>query len=161
MTACMTSLMVRGAVFCVIHDSIRVYVLLLVALVVSDVVSDVVMPMLNADLEWKLTYVGSAENDKYDQVLDSVYVGPVAPGQYKFVFQADPPNFGVIPPQDVVGVTIILLTCSYRNQEFLRVGYYVNNEYEDDALKEDPPASPAIEKCVFIIWGGVGYCIGE
>ena len=40
-----------------------------------------------ADLEWKLTYVGSAESEKYDQVLDTVFVGPVAPGQYRFVFQ--------------------------------------------------------------------------
>ena len=41
------------------------------------------------DLEWKLTYVGSAESEKYDQVLDSVLVGPIAPGQYRFVFQVD------------------------------------------------------------------------
>lgn len=40
-----------------------------------------------ADLEWKLTYVGSAESEKYDQVLDSVLVGPVAAGQFRFVFQ--------------------------------------------------------------------------
>lgn len=39
------------------------------------------------DLEWRLTYVGSAESEKYDQVLDTVFVGPVAPGQYRFVFQ--------------------------------------------------------------------------
>jgi hypothetical protein len=31
--------------------------------------------------------VGSAESEKYDQVLDTVFVGPVAPGQYRFVFQ--------------------------------------------------------------------------
>lgn len=43
-----------------------------------------------ADLEWKLTYVGSAESEKYDQVLDTVFVGPVAPGQYRFVFQVRP-----------------------------------------------------------------------
>lgn len=97
-------------------------------------------------MEWKLTYVGSAESEKYDQVLDSVFVGPLAPGQYKFVFQADPPNFQAIPPQDVVGVTIILLTCSYRDQEFLRVGYYVNNEYADESLREDPPMEPIVDK---------------
>lgn len=34
-----------------------------------------------------MTYVGSAESEKYDQVLDTVFVGPVAPGQYRFVFQ--------------------------------------------------------------------------
>ena len=42
---------------------------------------------LLADLEWKLIYVGSAESEKYDQVLDSVLVGPVFPGSYRFVFQ--------------------------------------------------------------------------
>lgn len=41
----------------------------------------------NADLEWRMTYVGSADSQDYDQVLDSVLVGPVGPGQYKFVLQ--------------------------------------------------------------------------
>ena len=40
-----------------------------------------------ADLEWKLIYVGSAEDEKYDQVLESVMVGPVNIGNYRFVFQ--------------------------------------------------------------------------
>lgn len=125
------------------------------------------------DLEWKLTYVGSAESEKYDQTLDAVYVGPVAPGQYRFVFQADPPNFTALPSSDIVGVTIILLTCSYKNQEFLRVGYYVNNEYMDEQLREDPPAVPALDKLMRSIlsdkprvtkypidWEGNGIVVG-
>jgi hypothetical protein len=32
--------------------------------------------------------VGSAEDDAHDQVLDSVLVGPVTPGPFRFVFQA-------------------------------------------------------------------------
>ena len=39
------------------------------------------------DLEWKLTYVGSAESAAHDQVLDTVVVGPVPVGKHKFVFQ--------------------------------------------------------------------------
>lgn len=39
------------------------------------------------DLEWKIIYVGSAEDDRYDQVLDSIMVGPVPVGINKFVFQ--------------------------------------------------------------------------
>jgi histone chaperone ASF1 len=31
-----------------------------------------------------------------------------------------------------VGVTVVLVTCSYREREFVRVGYYVNNEYEGE-----------------------------
>lgn len=32
-------------------------------------------------------YVGSAEDEKHDQVLDCVMVGPVVQGKFKFVFQ--------------------------------------------------------------------------
>lgn len=42
----------------------------------------------NADLEWKLIYVGSAEDETYDQLLESVLVGPVKIGNYRFVLQA-------------------------------------------------------------------------
>ena len=40
-----------------------------------------------SDLEWKIIYVGSAENDSYDQVLDSVWVGPVPVGTHTFLFE--------------------------------------------------------------------------
>jgi len=57
---------------------------------------------LPEDLEWKIIYVGSAESEEYDQVidqqlqfydlpnlkaLDTVYVGPVPEGRHMFVFQ--------------------------------------------------------------------------
>ena len=99
-------------------------------------------------MEWKLTYVGSAEDDAHDQVLDTVLVGPVGVGSYKFVFQADPPDATKIPQSDVLGVTVLLLTCSYDGTEFIRVGYYVNNEYADEALREDPPATVRLDRVV-------------
>jgi len=43
---------------------------------------------LVTDLEWKLIYVGSAEDETYDQLLESVLVGPVNVGNYRFVLQA-------------------------------------------------------------------------
>ena len=39
------------------------------------------------DIEWKITYVGSAEDERYDQILDTVLVGPVPVGSNKFVFE--------------------------------------------------------------------------
>jgi len=101
---------------------------------------------LNDDLEWKLIYVGSAEDEKYDQVLESVMVGPVNIGNYRFVFQADPPEPANIPEEDIIGVTVLLLTCSYMGQEFIRVGYYVSNEYVDEHLREEPPAKLLINR---------------
>jgi histone chaperone ASF1 len=67
-------------------------------------------------------------------------------GVNKFVFEADPPNTTRIPGSDILGVTVILLTCSYDDREFVRVGYYVNNEYIEQQLQDDPPAKPVIEK---------------
>ncbi|KAL7845331.1 hypothetical protein AOLI_G00235230 [Acnodon oligacanthus] len=101
------------------------------------------MEDLPEDLEWKIIYVGSAESEEYDQTLDSVLVGPVPAGRHMFVFQADAPNTGLIPESDAVGVTVVLITCTYRGQEFIRIGYYVNNEYTDPELRENPPIKPA------------------
>ncbi|CAM9790841.1 unnamed protein product [Lampetra fluviatilis] len=98
------------------------------------------------DLEWKIIYVGSAESEEYDQTLDSVLVGPVPAGCHMFVFQAMAAKPELIPDTDAVGVTVVLITCTYRNQEFIRIGYYVNNEYIDPELKENPPAKPDYSK---------------
>lgn len=64
----------------------------------------------------------------------------------KFVFEADAPRTERIPGTDILGVTVILLSCSYDDREFVRVGYYVNNEYVDASMNEEPPAKPEIEK---------------
>ncbi|KAK6122319.1 hypothetical protein DH2020_043939 [Rehmannia glutinosa] len=101
---------------------------------------------LTDDLEWKLTYVGSAEDETYDQVLESVLVGPLNIGNYRFVFQADPPDPSKIREEDIIGVTVLLLTCSYQGQEFVRIGYYVNNDYDDEKLREEPPQKVLIDK---------------
>ncbi|KAK4192214.1 histone chaperone asf-1 [Podospora australis] len=101
---------------------------------------------LEKDLEWKLTYVGSAQSDSHDQELDSLLVGPIPVGVNKFAFEANPPDTKLIPDDELLGVTVILLTCAYDGREFVRVGYYVNNEYESEELTNDPPAKPVIEK---------------
>jgi hypothetical protein len=38
------------------------------------------------------------------------------------------------------------LTCSYNNQEFFRVGYYVNNQYDNEEMNLNPPEQVDIEK---------------
>lgn len=104
---------------------------------------------MDDDLEWKVLYVGSAQDATRDQVLDEILVGPVPVGVNKFVLQADAPDPAKLPPEDLLGVTVVLVTCSYKEREFVRVGYYVNNEYHDpnapppiinaDGQQEQPP----------------------
>lgn len=83
---------------------------------------------------------------EHDQELDSLLVGPIPVGVNKFIFEADPPNLTRIPTSDILGVTVILLTCSYDGREFVRVGYYVNNEYDTPELNETPPAKTVVER---------------
>ncbi|CDR43502.1 CYFA0S12e01156g1_1 [Cyberlindnera fabianii] len=103
---------------------------------------------LKEDLEWKLTYVGSSRSLEHDQELDSILVGPVPVGVNKFLFTADPPSADLIPSNELVSVTVILLSCSYANREFVRVGYYVNNEYDSEELRENPPNKVQVEHVV-------------
>lgn len=79
-----------------------------------------------------MIYVGSAADGKYDQELDSILVGPIPVGVNKFVFKANAPDASKIPQKDLLGVTVCMVTCFYKNQEFIRIGYYVNNELCDE-----------------------------
>ena len=96
-------------------------------------------PGLDDELEWKLIYVGSADDLSCDQELDSVLVSPVSVGKNVFVFEAPPPNPALIPEKDLMEVTVLLLSALYREREFIRIGYYVNNEYsaEQPQLKAE------------------------
>jgi hypothetical protein len=40
----------------------------------------------------------------------------------------------------------MLLSCLYREKEFIRVGYYVNNDYADQEMRENPPEKPELSK---------------
>ena len=73
------------------------------------------------------------------QELESILVGPIPLGLNKIVFQTDAPNTELIEGKDILGPTVILLTCSYLEQEFIRIGYYVNNEYDLPEMNENPP----------------------
>ena len=53
--------------------------------------------------------------------------------------QAPGPDARKVPVKDVLGVTVVLLSAMYHAREFIRIGYYVNNHYRDEALNECPP----------------------
>ncbi|KIR67128.1 histone chaperone ASF1, partial [Cryptococcus bacillisporus CA1873] len=95
------------------------------------------------DLDWRLIYVGSASSEEFDQELDNCSVGPIPAGINAFDFSAPAPAHHLLPsvePDEILGVTVIIITASYREKEFVRVGYYVNTYYEDEEFKENPPS---------------------
>ena len=43
-----------------------------------------------------------------------------------------PPEYSNIPLEEIIGVTIILLKFWYEKKEFIRLGYFINNETIED-----------------------------
>jgi hypothetical protein len=91
-------------------------------------------------------YVGNANDSSGDQVLEEVMVGPVSIGINRFVLQANAPNPALIANQDLIGVTVILITCSFMDNKFVQIGYYVNNEYSEPFEPENFPNPVEINK---------------
>jgi len=100
------------------------------------------MEHLESSIEFNLIYVGSSESSAYDQVVDSVEIGPGIPaGNHEFDFVTEN---GVNPTQiqegHLLGPTVVILNATYNEQEFVRVGYYVNVAYDVQEMNENPPS---------------------
>lgn len=93
----------------------------------KHIIDCILLPCTNFGVKWRLCHVHF--ND-----VHSVF------------WKADSPDPQRIPIQDAIGVTVLLLTCAYRGQEFVRIGYYINNEYSDPDLKENPPEKTDFQK---------------
>ncbi|GBE59844.1 anti-silencing ASF1 family protein [Babesia ovata] len=130
---------------------------------------------LQHDVEWKVIYVTSdgtgyvtGEKEPIDVahsrdgeiVLDAVCLGPVCRGILEFEFRVSPPDFSRVGenivhinasqlnPAGILGMQAVLVTANYCDQEFIRIGYYTNNCYDDPQLRECPPDEPNIDKMV-------------
>lgn len=89
-------------------------------------------------MEWRIVWVGSAKNEKHDQVLDEVLVPPEL-GVNKFEYVVGGPDPSKLPAGEILGVTVVMVQALYKGKEFLRIGYYVKIDYEDEKLREEPP----------------------
>lgn len=84
-------------------------------------------------------WVGSCTSSDYDQVLDTFDVGPLYQGLTEFELECDSPNPEEVPQDELVGLTILIISFQFRQQEFLRVAYYTQVAYLDPSLNENPP----------------------
>ena len=46
----------------------------------------------------------------------------------------------------IIMLTLLIIWYLLRNEEFLRIGYYVRNEYTDEKLREEPPDVPQVHR---------------
>eukprot|EP00796_Vickermania_ingenoplastis_P012991 gene12991-8838_t len=94
---------------------------------------------LTEPLSVSFTWVGSSASSDFDQILDSFDVGPLSEGITEFELECDGPNPDEIPQDELLGLTVLIISLKYKNQEFIRVAYYTQVAYFDPALNEHPP----------------------
>eukprot|EP01064_Diplonema_japonicum_P024285 TRINITY_DN34824_c0_g1_i1.p1 TRINITY_DN34824_c0_g1~~TRINITY_DN34824_c0_g1_i1.p1 ORF type:complete len:174 (+),score=16.78 TRINITY_DN34824_c0_g1_i1:49-570(+) len=105
-----------------------------------------VLEEIDSDLEFKVVWVGSSSSNEYDQILEDCEVGPLVLGANEFILEHDAPNWKLIPPEDLLSVTLVLIMVHYKGQEFCRVAHYVNVAYNQEDLNSDPPEKIHISK---------------
>ena len=58
---------------------------------------------LPGTLDWKIIYIGSPSNNQNDQVIDSFDMDHLTTGVMNFQVESNPPNFSLIPQDQIVG----------------------------------------------------------
>lgn len=94
---------------------------------------------LQSTIEVSFIWVGSANSDRFDQVLDEIEVGPLVQGLSEFEIEISPPDVSRIPQEELLGPTVMYIVLAYKGAPFLRIGYYINVAYFLDHLNQHPP----------------------
>ena len=97
-------------------------------------------------LEVRFVWVGSGNTAAYDQVLETLLIGPLFVGINEFVTDVAPPQWDLFPVTDILGDTLLLVSLLYSEREFLRVGYWVHVAYVSDYDNTHPPQTICIDR---------------
>jgi histone chaperone ASF1 len=87
------------------------------------------------DFEIKIIYVISPLDEKKDQELDVFFIAAKKLGKFKMTLNIRPPDYNNINFEDIIGNTIILMKFCYKNKEFIRLGYFINNQVKEEGDK--------------------------
>lgn len=85
-------------------------------------------PLVQSDLELRVTYVSSPEDGEIDHVLGELDVGPLTLNENTVRFSIPAPSFDAIPLKDRYQHHAIKVSCLYRSAVFARYGFYVLHE---------------------------------
>ena len=83
---------------------------------------------LETDFQINAIYITSPLEKKNDQELELFTLPSKKIGKFKVILKIQPPNYNNFKLEELMEVTVILLTVSYQKNELIRIGYYLNNE---------------------------------
>ena len=92
--------------------------------------------VLHEKLHVKFIYVPSPINKKKDEELETYQIFGQQIGKFKITFFVTPPPIKGIKVSDLFGITVLLIQFIYKEFEFTRVGYYINNELKGPIEKD-------------------------
>jgi histone chaperone ASF1 len=52
------------------------------------------------------------------------------------ILKIKPPIYLDIPFEEIIGLTVILLKFWYKKKEFIRLGYFINNELNEEGIMQ-------------------------
>jgi len=84
--------------------------------------------ILSENLDVRFVYVQSPTTKDGDDELDVYAIPANRIGKFKVNFLVASPTFYLESLIDVFGITLLLIQFTYLTREFMRIGYYVNNE---------------------------------
>ena len=58
----------------------------------------------------------------------------------------------MLPTDEILGVTVIIVSASYREKEFVRVGYYVNTYYDDEKMNAQVEKDAEEKRSRPVVW---------
>ena len=116
------------------------YATLLQFRIVFEVLDD-----LEDDMEVHVVWVGSFTSSSFDQLLDELLISQLRVGIYDFVWPVPAPQLDLIPQEDILGVTLLFVSLRYRDQEFLRAGFFVDVDFITEAHQLNPPQAVRVE----------------
>ena len=92
--------------------------------------------VLQEKLFIKFVYVQPPINEKKDEELETYQIFGHQIGKFKITFYVTPPSFKDNKITDLFGITVLLIQFIYKGFEFIRVGYYINNELKGSIEKD-------------------------
>lgn len=92
---------------------------------------------LEKEVSWQLFYIIDNDESK-DILLKEVSTTPKNQGLTKFTITADALPISSIKQEDLIGVHALILKVLYRQQEFLRIGYFVYTFIQSDDTQPQP-----------------------
>ncbi|MES1922518.1 Histone chaperone asf1, partial [Bonamia ostreae] len=89
----------------------------------------------NSTIIFDISFVSPSNEKEFEQKLGKFEIGSIRTGFNTFDLKVEGPDHSIVPEVDRFDISALIISCSYLDQEFVRVGYFVSF-YVAEEMKE-------------------------